>query len=128
MTQSEISMKTVKVSLKRLMAARVHQNASVKEVYPYGPFKDIFGDRYPKDDRADAILAMAVMEQALEHAVMSVLDREEADIREKMFDGDAAIARDLYSKMTMSYIIGIIGKSTLSDINLTCQIRNIFCA
>jgi DNA-binding MltR family transcriptional regulator len=108
------------------MQARVRQDAGVMEVFPYGPFKDIFGDRDPKDDRADAILAMAVMEQALEHAIMNCFNRSENETREMIFDGDAALARDLHSKLILVYIVEVIGKETLADLNLMRQIRNVF--
>lgn len=126
MPPSKSARNAVKDGLKRLMRHRVDQDGHFLDVFPYSPLKGVSGKRDPKDDAATALLSTSILEQSLEHAISSRLVREAYEVRDQVFDGEAAILRDLFPKIGMAYMLGILGNDTKADLNIIRQIRNVF--
>lgn len=111
--------------LKRLSLDRAAPTSLPGDIYHWGILARP-ASRNPRDDRASALVATAVVEQALEHAIGFKFCRSHAEIRDQMFDGEGAALKDLSSKTKLAYMMGIIGKNTRSDLSAIRRIRNAF--
>ena len=112
--------------LKRLAQERADIEGPLNHIFHWGIIATKERPRDAREDRAHALVAAAIVEQALEHVITPHFCRSTAEIHDQMFDGDGAVLRDLSAKVKLAYMLGIIGKQTRSDLSAIRRIRNTF--
>ena len=79
----------------------------------------------PGDDRAHAIVAGALLEQALEAALLTHFDLEEGEARTLFADQEGSIST-FAIKIKLSYALGIIDPTIRTELTRIKNIRNVF--
>ena len=114
-------------ALRRLNSAKATVDTDISELFPYGVFST--EPRKPENDRDLVLISSAVVEQGLEHALMAFFAPADADaleVRDVLFDGDAAVAGDLGAKIKLAKIAKVIGARASADLQLIRVVRNAF--
>ncbi|MCB2074205.1 MAG: hypothetical protein KDE49_10915 [Novosphingobium sp.] len=93
------------------------------EMFPYGITSR--KARNPAYDRDIVITSCAVLEQALETAILSHINLR-PDTDSILFSSDAPVLRGLGDKIQMAYLLGIVGPETRNDLGCIRAIRNTF--
>lgn len=112
--------------LKRLVQDRVDVDAPVSEIFHWGIVKNPAKPRDPREDRANVLVATAILDQALEHALLGFFSRDGAEVRDQLFDSEAAPLRDLSAKIRLAYAFSLVGLHSRSDLSAIRRIRNAF--
>lgn len=121
----ERSEKTLRSDLRQLISERFDLEGAASEIFHWGIVPSSEG-RNPRDDRANALVALAVLDQALQLALEKALPRKDAKIEMELFEGDGAPLRDISSKIKIAYALSIIGDETKKDLNRLRLVRNVF--
>jgi DNA-binding MltR family transcriptional regulator len=80
----------------------------------------------PGDDRSQAIVAGALLEQSLEYALLSHFVLTEAEMRELFADQVEGGISSFAAKIKLAFALGIVEKTMRKELTLIKNIRNVF--
>lgn len=81
----------------------------------------------PKEEHRSIVLVVgAVLDQALEGAILTKLPGIKPGNENYLFSDDAAPLRDFDAKIRMAFALGLYGEAVRSDLSLIRSIRNTF--
>jgi len=79
-----------------------------------------------EEHRSIALVTAAILDQALQGAILSRFPGLKAGNEAYLFHSDAAPLRDLDAKIRVAFALGLIGEGARSDLSLLRQIRDTF--
>ena len=111
--------------LKRLMGRRLTGNDSGPDIAPFGIVPRPKG-RNPRDDRAVALVSVAVIDQGLEAALLTKFRQLAPDDERAIFSDDSAPLASFDAKVRLAFALGLLGKQAWADLTVIRRIRNTF--
>lgn len=109
---------------------RPTEYSTLPEIFPFGFLPPGFDAGKPVrrkwDDRAIVLITGAVLDQALEAAILQKLPGIKKGNEAYVFSDDGAPLRDFDSKIRVGFGLGIYGEGARSDLSLIRSIRNTF--
>jgi hypothetical protein len=113
-----------------MSVARPTKDSSLDDMFPFGIVRPVTPKgkqrKRPQDDRSIVLMMGALLDQALEAAILAKLPGIKPDNEAYIFLDDGAPLRDLDAKIRLAFGLQIVGEAARSDLSLIRHIRNAF--